>query len=335
MRSDSSPTYLLGADVGGTKTLLRLVRVDGNDGKAETVAQSRFESADWPGLAPLLRAFLAGRPSVSAACVAAACPVESRRVRLTNLEFWIDADEIARECAIPQVRLVNDFVAVGYGIETLAPSDLLTLQAGVEKPAAARALLGAGTGLGEALLVWQGSHYEVVASEGGHVDFAPTDETQIGLLRFLMARHGHVSYERILSGCGLVAVFEYLARGTPLGADLAAAVRAGDAAAISDAALKENDPLATQALDLFLRIYGAQAGNLALTAWARGGVYVAGGIAARILPRMGNGVFLDGFRDKGRYRDVLASMPVRVVTDPAVGLAGAVAAAGRLAAAAR
>lgn len=323
MTLESSSRYLLGADVGGTKTLLRLGRVVG--GEVATVAEERFNSADWSSLTPMLQTFLTGKPAVSAACIAVACPVETRRVRLTNLEFWIDADEIAQECRIPQVRLINDFVAVGYGIETLTASDLLTLQAGVAKPGAPRVALGAGTGLGEALLVWQGDRYEVVASEGGHADFAPTDEAQIGLLRFLMAHHGHVSYERILSGSGLVAVFEYLGQGASVNAVL------NDAAAISNAALKETDPLAVRALDLFLRIYGAQAGNLALTAWAQGGVYVSGGIVAHILPRFANGVFVEGFRDKGRYREALSSVPLHVVTNPTVGLAGAVAAARRLA----
>lgn len=324
MTPQSSSRHLLGADVGGTKTLLRLARVAGEE--IATVAEERFDSAGWPSLTAMLQGFLKGKPAVSAACIAAACPVESRRVRLTNLELWIDADEIARECSIPRVRLINDFVAVGYGIETLTPSDLLTLQAGVVKSGAPRVVLGAGTGLGEALLVWQGDHYEVVASEGGHVDFAPADETQIGLLRFLMARHGHVSYERILSGSGLVAIFEYLAQHASVGAGL------NDAAAISSAAQKGTDPISVQALDLFLRIYGAQAGNLALTAWAQGGVYVAGGIVAHILPRLADGMFVEGFRAKGRYREALSAMPLHVVTNPKVGLAGAVAAARRLAA---
>lgn len=321
MPAQSAPVHVLGADVGGTKTLLRLARIGG---EAATVAEERFDSAAWPALTPMLQTFLAGKPAPSAACIAVACPVDSRRVRLTNRDLWIDADEIAQSCRIREVRLINDFVAVGYGIETLGAEDLLTLQAGAEKAGAPRVALGAGTGLGEALLAWQGDHYEVVASEGGHVDFAPTDEEQIGLLRFLMARHGHVSYERILSGSGLVAVYEYLAQ------DLPVIPTALEAAAIAEAALKESDPLAARALDLFLRIYGAQAGNLALTAWAQGGVYVAGGVATHVLPRLKNGIFLEAFRAKGRYRDVLGSVPLHVVTNPTVGLAGAVAAAQRL-----
>jgi glucokinase len=320
MTASSAFAHILGADVGGTKTLLRLARV--TDSELVTVAEQRYASASWPSLTPMLQQFLSGQPAPAAACIAVACPVESRRVRLTNLDFWIDADEIAHACSIAQVRLINDFVAIGYGIETLDAGDLVTLQAGQPKVGAPRVALGAGTGLGEALLTWQGDHYEVQPSEGGHVDFAPTDEEQIGLLRFLMARHGHVSYERILSGAGLVAVYEYLA-GTETSLPR-------EAAAISGAALDGSDALAVRALDLFLRIYGAQAGNLALTAWAQGGVYVAGGIATHVLPRLRSGIFLEGFRAKGRYREALSVMPVHVVSKAQVGLAGAVAAAGRL-----
>jgi len=327
MTRDSSSIHVIGADVGGTKTLLRLARV--TDGRLETLAQEHFDSGAWESLTPMIQAFLKGKPAVSAACIAVACPVESRRVRLTNLELWVDADEIAQACGIPQVRLINDFVAVGYGIETLSAADIETLQAGQEKSGAPRAVLGAGTGLGEALLVWQGDHYEVLASEGGHVDFAPVNEEQIGLLRFLMARHGHVSCERILSGSGLVAVFEYLAQGA---AGSGVVEHTDAAAAISQAALAGSDPLAVRALNLFVRIYGAQAGNLALTAWAQGGVYIAGGIAAKILPKLKEASFLESFRNKGRYQEALSAMPLRVVTNPQMGLAGSVAAAVRLAA---
>jgi glucokinase len=154
------------------------------------------------------------------------------------------------------------------------------------------------------------------------------------LLRFLMARHGHVSYERVLSGAGLVAIMDYLAQSAPVSPALSAAMRAGDAAAaIAEAALQETDALAVRALDMFLRIYGAQAGNLALTAWAQGGVYVAGGIAAKILPRLKRGDFLEAFRDKGRYREALSAFPLHVVTNPQVGLAGSVAVAARMGAA--
>jgi len=331
MTPETCPACVLGADVGGTKTLLRLARLAGGEAGA-SLAEARFESAEWPSLTPMVREFLKNKAAPAAACIAVASPAEARRVRLTNLDLRIDADEIEKACGIARVRLINDFVAVGYGIETLKPDDLLTLQAGAETKHAPRAVLGAGTGLGVALLVWQGDCYEVVASEGGHVDFAPTDAEQIGLLRFLMARHGHVSYERILSGNGLVAVFDYLAQEAAISPALARAVAAGDAAAaISEAALGRTDPVAVRALELFLRIYGAQAGNLALTAWARGGVYVAGGIAPRLRDRLTDGAFLQGFRNKGRYREALSNFPVHVVMDPQVGLAGAVAAAARLA----
>jgi glucokinase len=331
MRKVQDPVLVLGADVGGTKTLLRLADVTPSG--VGTVAEERFDSTAWASLTPMVQQFLEGRAPVAAACLALACPIDGRRVRLTNRDLWIDADDISAACDIPAVRLINDFVAVGYGTETLAASDVVTLQAGIRKDRAPCVVLGAGTGLGEGILVWNGEHYEVVASEGGHVDFAPTDEEQIGLLRFLMGRYGHVSYERILSGSGLVSLFDYLAQGTAISPALASALGAGDpAAAISLAALEATDPVAVRALDLFVRIYGAQAGNLALTALAQGGVFVAGGIAAKIAPKLSDGTFVEAFRNKGRYRELLSSIPLKVVMSPEVGLAGSVAAAARLAA---
>lgn len=319
---------ILAADVGGTKIALRLVALE--DGQPGAILhEGRFESPAWSSLTPLIQQFLAGRPRPRAACIAVAAPVEGRRLVLTNLSLTVDADEIEATCALPQVILINDFVAVGYGIEALGPDDLLTLQRGQPKAGAPRVALGAGTGLGEAILVWEGDHYRVLPSEGGHVDFAPTDEDQIGLLRYLMARHGHVSYERILSGAGLKTLFEYLAEGRPVSPALRAAVAAEGAAAVSRAALEAQDAVADQALELFLRIYGAQAGNLALTAWASGGVYLAGGIAARLPRRLATSGFLEAFLAKGRYRDALTRFPVHVVLREDVGLLGALEVAAR------
>jgi glucokinase len=311
---------ILAADVGGTKTLLMLAEI--SEGKPRSVREARYENAQFDSLDAILADFLAAAPRPAAACFAVAGPIEGRCARLTNLPWLIDADGLEAEIGLGRARLINDFVAVGYGIEALGPADLVTLQPGSPLPAAPRAVLGAGTGLGECLLVWGAGHYEVIASEGGHVDFAPVDEEQIGLLRHLYKQFGRVSYERVLSGPGLADIYAYI-RGDQLAPPLS------DPASITQAALN-GDQLAAQALDMFISIYGAQAGNLALTCLARGGVYVAGGIAPQIIEKIQLGSFKRAFLDKGRHARLMAEMPLHVVINPKVGLLGAALAAARL-----
>jgi glucokinase len=253
---------------------------------------------------------------------------------VTNLPWEIDSRALAREFGFPRARLINDFQAIGYGIEALSDADLVVLQAGEPVTRAPRAVIGAGTGLGQGILVWDRDHYEPIATEGGHASFGPNDDLQIELTRYLLANGGRASYERVLSGHGLVRLYAFLkARGeTPESVSLAEAMQKDDpAAAITRAALEQNDRLANRALDLFVDVYGAQAGNLALTAGARGGVYIAGGIAPKILPRLTDGRFLRAFLDKGRMSPYVAAVPVRVVTNPDVGLIGAALAASRMA----
>jgi len=327
---------VLGGDIGGTKTVLRAVEL--GPGGERPLAHRRYDSRAYAEFEPLVADFLRveGIGTPEAACFGVAGPVSGRRATTTNLPWTLDAARLEANLGIPRIRLINDFQAVGYGIERLAQSDLAILQAGQEVALAPRALIGAGTGLGQALMVWAGTHYEVLASEGGHVDFGPTDELQVALLHFLRARHGRASYERILSGPGLVAVYEFLrsraGRGPDPGRSALDPASGDPAAAISHAAAAGRDPLAAQALDLFVRVYGAQAGNLALTALATGGVYVAGGIAPQILAALRQGGFLAAFRDKGRMRALAERMPVRVVMNREVGVLGAVAVAARLAA---
>lgn len=320
---------LLAGDIGGTKTLLRL----SEGGRA--IAEQRFESVAYAGLEPIIAEFLRDCPprAIAAACFGVAGPVEGGQAKITNLPWRIDAAAIAAEFGIPQVRLINDFQAVAYGIEALGSDDLLTLQAGAPLEYGVRAVIGAGTGLGEGFMVWQGGQYEALPSEGSHVDFAPADMRQAELLRYLAARFGHVSYERLVSGPGLANIFDFLRDSEEGGAssELLAAVKEGDpSAAISRFALAGNDRLATEALDLFIRIYGAEAGNLALKVLAHGGVYVAGGIAPQIIEKLKDGRFLKAFADKGRYAELLATIPVYVVLNPNVGLMGAERVAGRL-----
>ncbi len=329
-------THVLAADIGGTHTRLCIAHCE--RGATRIVSERTYASAAYTRFADVLREFLSGAAGnpIAAACFAAAGPVREtpagQTVKITNLPWEIGAAALAREFGVPQVRLINDFQAIGYGIEALQEPDFAVLEMGNPVPHGPRAVIGAGTGLGQAILVWRGDRYEVIATEGGHADFGPTDELQIELARYLIKECGRASYELILSGPGLARLYAFLrARGsTPESRALAAAIAAADpAAAITQAALEHNDALANQALDLFVRIYGAQAGNLALTAGATGGVYLAGGIAPKIISRLRDILFLDAFRSKGKMSAYVENIPVRVVMNPKVGLIGAVAVAGR------
>lgn len=320
---------ILAADIGGTKTLLQLSIANGK--QQQCLYQQRYSSGDYAAFQPLLTQFLHdalaltnGQP-ICAACLAIAGPVTQRTAQVTNLLWQIDADALQKQFSITHVELVNDFAAVGYGIGSLQPSDFHIVQTGDSVAQASCAVIGAGTGLGEGYLVWQGDEYKPFPSEGGHVDFAPANDTQINLLRYLQARFGHVSYERIVSGSGLLNIYDFCCEQQSPSAALLQAMRNTEdgAATITDFALQKNDPLAQQVLDIFIACYGAQAGNLALTCLARGGVYIAGGIASRILPRMLQGDFMHAFCDKGRFAPLMKSMPVKIILNAEVGLHGA------------
>lgn len=326
---------ILAGDIGGTKTLLQLVECRGGNRRALT--EARFESGAYSGLEAIVREFLEAqglrRERPGAACFGVAGPVSGGCAKITNLPWRIEADALGRAFDIPKVALINDFVAAASGIEGLVAEDLAVLQSGTAQEHGPRAVIGAGTGLGEGYLVWQGDHYRAYPSEGGHADFAPRDERQIGLLRDLTAKFGRVSYERVVSGQGLAEIYAYLrdSGAASESATLARAIEAGDpAAAVSHAALEDGDALAGLALDMFVDIYGAQAGNLALTVLATGGVYVAGGIAPKIIGKLREGGFIRAFSAKGRFSDMLAGIPVQVVLNPKVGLIGAARVADRL-----
>lgn len=324
--SNSSDSLALAADIGGTTTRLRLATHAG-----AVLHTERYDSAAFESLEPVIAKFRAetGAQKIGAACLGIAGPIEvdaytgTTRARVTNLPWIVDAAALGKLLGNARVRLVNDFQAVGLGIEALKPEELVTLQAGRAAPRMPRALIGAGTGLGQGMLVWSDDHYEPIGTEGGHADFAPASEEQWALSSELRARHGHVSWERLLSGDGLEAIHAFLAR-------RANTVAQRSAAEITDAALKHADVNAMRALDLFVRLYGAQAGNLALTTGATGGVYVAGGIASRILEKMREGSFISEFRAKGRMQHLLEAIPVHVVINADVGLIGATQAAIRL-----
>ncbi|MFL6652660.1 MAG: glucokinase [Sulfurifustaceae bacterium] len=326
---------VLAGDIGGTKVLLQLAELDRSSYRV--IAERRFESASHTGLLPLVREFLRSvglMAPPAAACFGVAGPITGaptrQMARVTNLPWIVESEPIAQELGIARVRLINDFQAVGYGIETLSAEQLVVLQAATREPAAPCAVIGAGTGLGQALLVWQDDHYESVATEGGHADFAPTDQIQVELLRYLSERYGRVSYERVLSGPGLVNLYSFFSsRGQPARSDLLAAEDAP--AAITAAGLAASDQAAAAALRLFVKIYGAHAGNVALGYLARGGVFIAGGIAPKILTALQDGTFIRAFADKGRMGALLGAMPVGVITNERVGLLGAALAASRLA----
>lgn len=331
------PQRLLAGDIGGTTS--RLLLAERTGGARRVLAERHFDSRRYAGLIDVVREFLGGQPhaTVDAVCLAVAGPVRhsarGQTVRVTNLPWDMASAELGRAIDTPRVQLLNDFEAVGYGIEQLGERDMIVVQDGEPEPHGPRAVLGAGTGLGQAILVWQGDRYAVVPTEGGHADFGPTDPLQLELARWLIRRNGRASYEQILSGAGLVRVYEFVReRGLiPEAPAVAEAMQAGDpAAAVSQAALDGGDPLAQASLDLFVRVYGAQAGNLALAAGATGGVYVAGGIAPRILAKLRDGVFLSAFRAKGRMAELMERIPLRIIVAPDAGLRGALAGAERL-----
>lgn len=320
----TDPGQILAGDIGGTNTRLCLARVEGD--RVAFLLRRHYANREADGLEALLARFLDGQPRPVAACLAVAGPTDGRRARLTNLPWLIDADALAARFGLRRAGLINDFVAVGHGLAALAPADLAELRAGEPLPDAPRVALGPGTGLGVVQCVADAGGYLPLPSEGGHMAFAPADVLQDRLLTHLRGRYGRVSVERILSGPGLADLYGFMRGEMGLGeAD-------GDAtpARVSDAALAHRDEAARAALDLFCRILGQVAGDLALLAQARGGVYLAGGIAPKVLPALKEAAFLEGFSGKGRFREWMDRVPVRVVLDEAVGLKGAALAGHRL-----
>jgi glucokinase len=315
--------YILSADIGGTKTLLRLAQRG-----CLPLWQKSFASAAYSGMPEMLHDFLreAGPVNIAAACLAVAGPVRGRHAQLTNLPWAVDADALATEFSIPHLALLNDFEAVGYGIAALQTQQLLPMQTGIAHPQAPQIVVGAGTGLGVAWLTWKEGAYQVHPSEGGHSDFAPTSDLEYELLKYLQRRHGHVSYERIVSGPGLLAIYEFL-RDTGVAQPSLALVEAmqseDGSAAISRFALESDEPIANLALDLFVKIYGAFVGNMALATLPRGGIFIAGGIAAKIAKRIQQGVFIHHFLDKGRFTGLLETLPLQIILESQVGLLGA------------
>ncbi|HKF04484.1 MAG TPA: glucokinase [Candidatus Sulfotelmatobacter sp.] len=316
---------ILAGDIGGTNA--RLAYFQSQNGRLRLVSEKVFPSREHHEFGEIVGKFLhdsGTRPQ--AACFGIAGPVRNGRVETSNLPWVIEQSRLADEFQLPATLLINDLEAIAWGIGALGQDDLVALN-DVKGPVIGnQAVVAPGTGLGEAGLFWDGNRHHVFACEGGHTDFAPRNELQIELLRFLTARFGHVSYERILAGPGLVNVYEFLRetgceKESPAVAD---AMKKGDpAAAISRAALESSDALAEKALDLFIAVFGAEASNLGLKAMATGGLFLAGGISPKILPKLTGPCFMKAFLDKGRMRHLVEAMPVHVVTNEKVGLLGA------------
>lgn len=318
---------LLVGDLGATKILLEAGRME--NGRWRPACNRRYAAAEHPDFDSVLQAFLHDcrtegqlRDAPARACLGVAGPAFNDRARMTNLGWVVDGGAIGARFGIAGVRVVNDFAAAASGIEMLRDEDLAVLQAGEPLRTAPRVVIGAGSGLGVAYLLCTGSGYQVLAGEGGHAGFAPAADEQLELWRDLHARLGRVAVEHVVSGPGLVRIHDFVVRTSGGGNSPTAASSGITPAAITQAALDGRDPLCLRALDLFIACYGAVAGDHALTALARGGVYVAGGIAPKILPRLAAGGFLAAFNAKGVHADAARKMPVAVVVNERLGLLG-------------
>jgi glucokinase len=319
---------ILAGDIGGTKTVIALYEEAG--GSLWQLHESTFRSKDRQSLEEILAEFLREQPGVAlqAGCFGVAGPVIDGKSKTTNLPWHLDERELARAIHAPQVKLLNDLEAAAYGMLFLTPAELAVLNPGVQpKRKGNVAVIAAGTGLGEAMLYWDGRQHHPLASEGGHADFAPQADREIELLRYLRDQcGGHVSYERVLSGPGFYSVYTFLRdRGYYPEPDwLAERLKQEEPnVVITQVGLAGQDPLCVATLDMFATMYGAEAGNLALKCVAVGGVYVGGGIAPKMLPALQNGSFMRGFMNKGRFADLMKSMDVSVALNPRAPLIGA------------
>jgi glucokinase len=349
---------LLAGDIGGTKTILRLVSADVSTETEEyppqtTLHEQTYPSAEYPDLVPIVHKFIteAGEklgeiPTLEKACFGIAGPVVNNTSDLTNLGWFLSAPELEQNLQIPHVSLINDFAAVGYGVLGLSPDDIYTLQPGKPQPNLPIAVIGAGTGLGQGFLIRHGNAYHTYPSEGGHTDFAPCSELEFQLLRDIKNRGNldRVSVERVVSGRGIVSIYQFLREqeNTEESPQLREIYHQWErekghqekmidlGAEISKAAITEGDYICQKTLEIFIKAYGAEAGNLALKLLPYGGMYIAGGIAAKNLSLMKDGKFLRAFLQKGRVSPLLEQVPLYLVLNPKVGLIGAALYAARL-----
>ncbi len=321
--------HVLAGDIGGTKTLVALFEVEGD--AFRTVREQSYPSREHASLDEILGKFCAAgpTPALAAACFAVAGPVIDGRVKATNLPWEMEEGSLARACGAPRVKLLNDLEGTAYGMLFLRPDQRASLNEGTRPLLGGNvAVIAAGTGLGEAMLYWDGKCHQPIASEGGHADFAPQTDLEMELLKHLRTRFGgHVSFERILAGPGLFNVYAFL-RETGVGKESpelrdALAAAKDPSPVISQHGLARTDALCTRALEMFCRIYGAEAGNFAMRFLAVGGVFLGGGIAPKILPALGWGGFREAWLHKGRFTPLMESIPVRVCLNPKAALQGA------------
>ncbi len=319
---------LLAGDIGGTKTNLAIFSI--KDELRTPLKEGTFPSAHYASLAELIRAFLADSTfSIERACFGVPGPVMDGKAKITNLPWVLEEQQLQDELGIPSVCLLNDLMAMAHAVPLLEAADLATLNVGEPDPHDTMAVIAPGTGLGEAFLTWGVNHYYAHPSEGGHTDFAPTNQLELGLLRYLLDRFEHVSYEQVCSGIGLPHLYAYLKETQPLTeltwvTEKLATVVDGNPV-IFQAAMAEVDPspLCIATLKTFSTILGAEAGNLALKVLATGGIYLGGGIPPRILSFLQAGEFMQAFVNKGRFSTLLSRIPVHVILNPKVALLGA------------
>lgn len=316
---------ILAGDIGGTNT--RLAFFDPSEPPVQPMAVDVFPSRKHAGLEEIVELFIAKHNlQVTSACFGIAGPVRHGQSETPNLPWKVDSQHVARTLHLEKVHLLNDLEANAYGVAVLAEKDFIVLNAGSPGESGNCALISAGTGLGEAGLLLEDGHYQPFPSEGGHADFAPRNELEIELLRYLLNEYDHVSYERVLSGPGLHNIYNFLRDSGKASepAGLAEEIAHNDpSAAISKSALEGTADISVQALSIFTSVYGAEAGNLALKVMATGGIFVGGGIAPKIAAKLQDGTFMQAFVTKGRVSNVLESIPVRVITNDMTALLGA------------
>ena len=318
--------FLVG-DIGGTKTNIAVVEL--TSGKFKIILEKNHSSKNYDSLRTIVNEFTAENKDlkISSACFGVAGPVKNGLCDATNLPWLVNAKKIAELLNIDSnsVSLLNDLEAAAYGIEVLEDKDVFVLNKGIEQKNGNRCLISAGTGLGEAIIFWDGKRYKPSASEGGHTDFAPRNKIEIDLLNYLINKYGRISYERILSGPGLLNVYNFFKdtayQSTP--SWLLERLKNGDpSAAISEIAISRKDEACEKTLELFISVYGAEGGNLALTSLATGGVYLGGGIAPKILDKLKEGGFMQAFTHKGRLSVLVSQMPVKVILNDKIPLLG-------------
>lgn len=324
---------VLAGDIGGTKSLLALIEINPDLPDYDIIHERTLMTKHYGSLSAVVREFLQEANSeAERACLGVACLLVNEESDAFDLPWPVKRSTLAKEIRIPNTRLINDFEAAGYGLELLGPDDLVILQKGTPEPQGPIAVMGAGTGLGQAFLMWESGGYRVHSSSGGLADFAARNDLEIEMLRSLLSRGHRVCYGRILSGNGLIQIYNYLIQsGTEReNPEIRSEMEKEDVAAvISRYALAGTDGACARALDMFVSIYGAEAGNMALRVNASGGVYLAGGIAPRIIDKLRDGTFIQAFCAKGRLSPFLQGIPIQVVNNVRVGVLGAVVVAAR------